>query len=778
GDPAHIPDLSYQQLLDFYKSHYHPSNAVFMTFGDIPVSELHQEFEQLALAKFDRLDEAIAVHDEKRYSAPISVEEFYAVEEADKENKTHVVVGWLLGHSTNLEELFKAQLLSSVLLDTSASPLLHALETTDLGTAPSPMCGLEDSSREMSFMAGLEGCKPDATELVERLVLETLESIKINGIPEDQLEAALHQLELNQREISGDAYPYGLQLILTSLSTAIHRGDAIQVMDIDPVLENLRKQIKDPGFIPQLIDELLLENAHRVTLTLRPDKELNSRKAAAEKARLSELRKTLSDQDVGAIVARARQLAQRQQQADDPGLLPKVGLEDVPESISEPQREDLQLPGSAAAVSHYSQGTNGLAYQQVVFSLPAIADDLLAVLPLYTSCISELGVGEKDYTAVQTWQARISGGLNCFTRIRGGVDDEQSNCALLTFSSKSLSNNHGELSKLIHETIASVRFDEDRRVQELIEQICARKENSITQQGHSLAMSLASSGMSPSARLAHRSGGLLGISNLRKLRAKLASAQSRQDLLRKFAQIHTLIQQSPRQFLLIGEAEERDAMVQDLARYWAEEMPRSTKDSFSLPPVRQAIREIWTTTTQVNFCAQAFPTVSSSHEDNAVLHVLAGYLRNGFLHRAIREKGGAYGAGASQDANAAAFRFFSYRDPRLTATFDDFAKAVDWIIEGKHPANLLEEAILGVISSMDKPSSPAGEAKQAFYNYQFGRTPQLREAFRHRVLETSEADLRSVAQRYLVPETASLGIITNKESVDSLAELHCKVINM
>src|SRR6478609_5688884 len=36
GDPECIPDLSYEQLKAFYQTHYHPSNAIFMTYGDIP----------------------------------------------------------------------------------------------------------------------------------------------------------------------------------------------------------------------------------------------------------------------------------------------------------------------------------------------------------------------------------------------------------------------------------------------------------------------------------------------------------------------------------------------------------------------------------------------------------------------------------------------------------------------------------------------------------------------------------------------------------------------
>ena len=241
------------------------------------------------------LDINIEVKDEKRYLAPISVEESYANEEADKP-QSHVVLAWLLGRSTDLGELFRAELVSSVLLDNSASPLLQALETSELGSSPSPMCGLEDSNREMSMMAGLEGCTTQSSEAIENLIIKTLEDVVKNGIPYSQVEASLHQLELHQREISGDSYPYGLQLILAGLSTAMHRGDPIELLNIDPVLAELRELIKDDRFIPNLVQKLLLDNPHRVRVTLKPDPELAKRKVQAELDQLAAIKSTLDDE--------------------------------------------------------------------------------------------------------------------------------------------------------------------------------------------------------------------------------------------------------------------------------------------------------------------------------------------------------------------------------------------------------------------------------------------------------------------------------------------------
>lgn len=776
GEPDHIPDLSYEELVHFYKTHYHPSNAVFMTFGDIPAIEHHKQFEELALNGFEKLDVHIEVQDEKRYLAPVRIEEHYSVDETEGD-KTHVVVGWLLGRSTDLADLFKAQLLSSVLLDNSASPLLRVLETTSLGSAPSPMCGLEDSNREMTFMAGLEGCDEGATAQIESLVLDTLKQIAEEGVDPNQVEAALHQLELNQREISGDSYPYGLQLILTGLSTALHRGDPIELLNMDPVLAELRELIKDKNFIPDLIRELLLENCHRVTVTLQPDAEMAARKVAAEKAKLASLREQLDEDQTQALVAQAKALSDRQAQQDDPSQLPKVGLEDVPSTITEPKRQDSRLARSDLPVSFYGQGTNGLAYQQVVFELPQLDEELLPALPLYTSCIAEFGVDDKDYSEVQTWQAQISGGLNCFTSIRSAIDDVQASQSVLSFSSKALSRNHGELTTLMHDTIHKVRFDEPQRLKEIVDQICARKESSITGQGHSLAMTLASSRMSPVARLSHRYAGLEGIQYLKTLRDELTEAGAREKMLSDFSRLHQQILAASPQFLVIGEPGSDSALLADLDRYW-QPGAGAVQSSLTLKPVREQIREAWTTATQVNFCAKAFPTVASSHADNAKLHVLAAYLRNGFLHQAIRERGGAYGGGASQDATSASFRFFSYRDPRLQETLDDFDSAVDWVINAEQPAHQLEEAILSVIATMDKPTSPAGEAKQAFYNQLFGRTLEHRMAFRRQVLATTREDLRDIASRYLQPEQASVGIVSNKSALEDVKIEGLKTVNL
>ncbi|MFK5892786.1 MAG: insulinase family protein [Pseudomonadota bacterium] len=775
GEPDDIPDLSYAQLKHFYKTYYHPSNAIFMTYGDIPASEHQEKFENLVLSRYQQQDVKIQVADEKRLYAPIAVEESYALDEANLNdqssehktvNKTHLVLAWLLGPSANLEQQLKAQLLSNLLLDSSAAPLLHALETTKIGSSPSSLCGLEDSNKEMMFVCGLEGANAEDAEKFEILVLDVLNQIAKDGVDEQLLNAVLHQLELHQREISGDHYPYGLQLILSGLSTAIHRGDVARVMDVDRVLEQIREEIKQADFVQNLVRDLLLNNQHRVRLTMKPDTQLSARKEAAEKKRLEIIKSHLTDQQKQQIVEQSQALTQRQEQQDDESILPKVSLEDVPEQIKEPQVEQINQNG--VLLNQYEQGTNGLTYQQLLIDIPSMNDELLQVLPLFCHCITELGCDNKTYIETQLLHSSISGGINAYTSYRGTISDEQDVKGLFVLSTKALNRNYQQISNLLKNTLETIRFDETDKIKEIISQSRIKKEQSITGNGHQLAMIAASSGMSPVALLTHKQQGLYSVQYIKSLDDDISTKNETSivTLVEKLKQIHQLLLASPKQFLLVAEAEQLKSQSQFIFSLWDNSRPvRSTQTSLQLKQTRKTIKQAWYTSTQVNFCAKSYPTVTIEHEHAAALTVLGSFLRNGFLHRVIREQGGAYGGGAIQDSLNACFKFFSYRDPRLTETLDDFDKSIQWLKETKHDYQPLEEAILGVISSLDKPGSPAGEAKQAFQNQYYGRSLEQRQAFRKKILQVSIEDLQQLADIYFNPDGASIAVVCNsKES--------------
>lgn len=783
GEPEVIPTLTYQQLKAFHTEHYHPSNAFFATYGDLDVVEHQAHLHEWALRYFEAEPRDLRVPDEQRYTSPRSVTLPYALEEETR-NKTHIVLGWLLCRTTDLKEILCAHLLAGILLDHSASPLRHALETCPLGAAPSELCGLEGATREASFVCGLEGSDPEHAEAVEKLILGVLEEVAERGVPRTMADAVLHQMELSQREIRGGDHPYGLQLLDRAIPAALHGGDPIAWLHLDPVLEDLRGALEQPDFIQSLTRRSLLGNPHRVRVVMVPDKTLSARQQRATRLLLARLKSSLSAPEKARLVEQATALQARQNELNDPDILPKVGLEDVPPDLRIPEGQKDAVGG--IPVSWYRQGTNGLVYQSVVAELPVLTPEQTELLDLYCAFLTEVGCGARDYLEVQAWQAAVSGGIGAQVAVCATINEVQAIHASFRLGANGLVRNQEALARLLRKTFHSARFDELPRLRELVAQLCAAREAAVTDQGHWLAMLAAGSGLGPAAFLHHQWDGLQGLKRLKALDKAIEAEASLAEFADRLAYIHEQMIQAPHQLLVVGEARRQDAMASALSAAWQERRSRSTRSedasgagmdqerasrpvistTFRASPVIAAINQAWVTSTEVNFCAKAYPTVAADHPDAPALLVLGRFLQNGYLHRAIREQGGAYGSGAGYDADTGAFRFFSYRDPRLAETLEEFDASLRWLQRGRHEYHSLEEAILGVIRAIDRPGSPAGEAIKAFMSSLNGRTPDYLRRLRQRVLKVTTEDLKRAAETYLTFERANTAVISNLRTLE------------
>jgi len=769
GDPAVIPELTWEQLKAFHALHYHPSNAVVFTYGDLPAEELQDRFERRALSEFTAIDvSALAIPDEVRYDAPQQHTASYPLAEESTAGRTHVALGWLLGRNSDMRDVMEARVLSDVLLDNSSSPLRHALETSDLGTAPSPLCGVDDDTREMSFAAGIEGTDPDKADQVEQLILGVLEEVAEKGVAVESVMAVLHQLELAQREVTGDGFPYGLQLALRALTPVLHGGDPVAALDIDELLAQIRKDAQDPQFIPGLVRKLLLSNKHRVRLVMEPDTDLAAKEERDEEQRLKNLEGKLDNTERKKIADLAQALADRQASEDDIEMLPRVTLDDVPAEIKMPVGKPDKI-GSLPGV-WYTSGTNGMVYQQLIADLPLLADDLIDALPLYTLCLTEIGSAGRNYMQTQAEHASVLGAIGARVSTRSVLHDRDKIHGSMVLSAKGLNRNSDHLTRLIWDTIESPDFGETERVKDLISQVRTRRESSITGRGHSFAMSAASCRHSVSAALGERWSGLQGLVNIKDLDDQIQHDDAAlEQLAGSFKRIHEHIRAAPKEWLIVSE-EEQQRQIRESIEQREIAVTGKASDNFVYDFDFENVRQAWSTNAQVNFCAKSFPAVPSGHPDAAILTVLGEYLGNGFLHSAIREKGGAYGGGASFDGESAAFRFYSYRDPRLLETMDDFDESVRWLFNESHKERLLEEAILGIISRIDKPGSPAGEAIGNYYAERYGRGADYVQELRQRILKLRFADLAEVAEKYLIDKPASCAVVGGAERMAQLTD--------
>ena len=772
GDPKEIPDLSYEQLVEFYKTHYHPSNAVFMTFGNQNAYDLQEQFETLALHKFSK-GTTLYSTPEKRLTAPIEVTESYAVDSEDLKDKTFHVMSWLLPETSDIKLRLGMRLVEGILLENSASPLRHYLETCGYAQSTGPLMGVDDSNFEMTFYCGVQGSNAEYAENFKSGVLNILQDVASKPVDTDLVDAILHQIELHQREINGDGTPYGLSLILNGLGSAIHHNDPIHVWDVDSAIEQVKEELKDPMWLSKLIQTHLLDNPHRVQMTLVPDATKSVKEQQAEQARLAEITANLTEAQKIEIQEKTEALKKRQDTPDDLELLPKVGLEDVPADlhIVPGQLREIICNGLDTPLNLYHAGTNGIYYQQVLIQIP---DEIVQspYFNLLSILMGEVGAGEYDYLELQQLQTAVSGGLGMGASLRSKVDNKDRISAWLTLTTKSLTQKLDAI-QLLKLAFEQLRFDEKDRIIELLQQRKTRWQSRLSGSGHSYAMQTASRQMSALARRDYHNTGLGALNWLSDLVTKIDQDEDAYHaLIAELQAIHRKLLQAPKQFLLVCEEHHSDRLVEEVQNVWDKlQVNKAPVTLTQVEQVNTANDEAWLIQTNVQFCASAYQAVDVAHADAAPLMVLAAYLRNGFLHSAIREKGGAYGGGASYDGNACSFRFYSYRDPRLAETFNDFEASVQWLLNTEQQPHQLEEAILGLVASMDKPGSPAGEAITACYALLHARTPKFRKMLRERLLNVTLDDLNRVAKQYLLQQKPVKAVVAPFAKREELQQL-------
>ena len=737
GDPEKIIDLTHADLVAFHQKHYHPSNATFFTFGNVSIDEIHNHLEKNVFQKFTPATEQLTIKPAKIFTSPVKASGTYQPLPGDESNH-HVVISWLLGDSHNPLNLLEKYFLSNVLLDNSASPLRKALELSKLGKSPSPFLGIEPSNKEIVFMAGLEGVGKDKASEVEELILTTLEKLVIDGVPEDLINSSLHQLEIGQREVSGGGMPYGLQLMLGCMNACIHHDDPISMLDLDANFRKLKTLISQKGYIEELISTCLIKNQHRLNYELKPDPKFNENLENFFTSTLKNKEETLTEEDRGEINDLAKALKARQEAMDDVEILPKVTKQDIPL-----KREYTHVSFLKNNRSVYEVGTNGLMYSDFLFPCKNLTSQELLFSSLYTFILTEVGLKESSYEEIQALQSSITGGLNASFKLQTN-DQSEPGKLFLCISSKSLENNFDEMEKLILNTLENARFDEEDRILDLFNIFIARNEESINQNGHILAMNSAASSLNKFSATAYQMSGLQMLNQSKATISKMKDAADAINLINMLKSIHFKVLHNPFKIFTACSPKTLDAKSMDFKniQYEAEQC--------LIEPINE--QTAWITGSQVCYCAEAFQSVPREHPDAPALSVLATVLRNGFLHTAIREKGGAYGAGATNDTSTNTFKFFSYRDPKCTETFSAFKDAVEWSktsITEQH----LEEAILGVVSSIDKPLSPVGEAKNDFnFNLENISTKERLE-MRQRVINCSIEDLIRVNEKYLTKDS-------------------------
>jgi Zn-dependent M16 (insulinase) family peptidase len=146
-----------------------------------------------------------------------------------------------------------------------------------------------------------------------------------------------------------------------------------------------------------------------------------------------------------------------------------------------------------------------------------------------------------------------------------------------------------------------------------------------------------------------------------------------------------------------------------------------------------------------------------------MLLIATELMKNVYLHKEIREKGGAYGGGAAYTPTTGNFHFYAYRDPNLNSSVEAFYRAVEVIANKQFNERELEEAKLGVVQTLDAPVPPGNRAMVAYSWAKAGRTLALREAFRSSVIRATSDDVAKAISEHLSGHEGILVSFLGKE---------------
>lgn len=769
GDPRDIPELTHENLVNFHKLHYHPSNSIFFTFGDISAAE-HQENFNKYLERFSYSEAAAAIHvkPDVRLNKPSTLSCPYSSNDA----KDILSLSWLLPQGESLQEnqllLLEAQFLEQVLLATSSSPLMQYLETSKLGVAPGPIIGLEDEILDKLFTFSLEGAIAADSLKFEQEIISELNKVATNGVKREDLEATLFQFETSYRDINSTSYPYGLGLIMRIINGSLQGFDPFEIMDYDKKLDFLKAKITKPNFIKDLINKFFLANNNKLNLSLVADAKLGEELVKAEKAKLSKIKDSLEQKDLERIKDENASLLARQQQDEDLTSLPKIDKKDLTKGAKLVSLSKSKIIGD----DFFAEcATNDLNYFRIYSQLSYDTD--VFALSLLDKFITDLGVKksyidgeEKDYLETAKINYQNLGSLSASIATPYNIQTKQDSL-YFSLGYKTLADKNATACDILLHTFTQVRFDETKRIQNLISQLHANTQNSITDSGHILAMDLAASKLSKKASFNSDMSGVGFITKLEQLNKSL----NINDLVVKWQEILTKAKKGHKKSLLItneNSSEKTISQLQNkLSQFEASEFEETIIDETQKDS--NEIKTVYSTATEINFCGMAIKVIDKSHVDSYLLSLIALSLRNGFLHNAIREAGGAYGGGASYDSNAGIFRFFSYRDPRDLDTIVDFKQSIKWLLQsGEFNQEILDEAILNLISSIDKPLLPVVNVTSSFGAFLNGVTDEYLAQQRLKILSANVALCVEAAYKYLNDKPTSIGIITNEKQASKL----------
>ncbi len=389
GHPEKIPELSYEEFLKFHRTYYHPSNSKIFFYGnDDPKKRLEILDEYLNRFEYQEVDSQIKP--QPKLNGPFRKEFFYPSDE--KNAKCMITLNWLLSETTDPDKNFELELLDTLLVGMTSSPLRQRLIESGLGEDIVGV-GLEDEIYQMYFSTGLKGVKEKNLFKVEELILNTINELSKQGFDRDLIEAGINLIEFSLRENNTGSLPQGLVIMFRSLCSWLYDKDPLVFLEFEKPLERLKDRVfKDKELFQNLIKELLIANTHRFTVVLKPDPFMKQKIVEKEKEIITKKIRSLSSEEKKKLFMFLTSFKKWQQTPDPKEALakiPRLQKQDLPKKEKEIPLEEIDSYGNK--ILFHDLFTNNIVYLDVGFNIEDVEQHLIPYIPLFSRCLTEIG---------------------------------------------------------------------------------------------------------------------------------------------------------------------------------------------------------------------------------------------------------------------------------------------------------------------------------------------------------------------------------------------------
>ncbi len=742
GDPEVIPQLSYQEFLEFHERYYHPSNSYIYLYGNMDMAEKLQFIDEHYLSGYviRQIDSEIV--SQPAFREPVRVVKEYPISEEEKEEEnTFLSVNYCVGDTLDREKYVAFQVLDYALCSAPGAPLKQKL--IDLGIGKDVYSDYENGIKQTYFSIVAKDTSLDKEEAFLQTIEEVLKDLAEKGLDKKALLAGLNYFEFRYREADFGSYPKGLMYGLQMLDSWLY-DEATPFMHIEAneTFGKLREKV-ETDYFETLIKEALLDNAHKAVVILAPKKGLSEEREQKQREQLAAIRAAMTEEELQQVRDMNEQLTlfrETEDSKEDLEKIPMLTRQDMTREARDLVNEVRTMAGSTFL--YHNIFTNGIGYIRFLFDLQNIPEDYFPYLGILKGCLGLLNTKSYSYGDLYNEMYLVSGGVSASNALFANSAEPEQFKIAMDVKTKVFYPNMKKSLALIAEMLLTSDFTDSKRIYEVLSEGKSRMQAQMQSGGHSVAMGRAVSYTSVTEALAEQ---LSGIDFYRFTCDLVEHFEERKgELCQKLQELATMVFR-PENLMIdyVGEEQQIPVLEQAVAEFKDQLYTIPVRKERFIPVPRQK-NEGFMTAGQVQYVCRAGDYQKKGLPYTGALRALKVMLGYEYLWTNVRVKGGAYGCMCGFSRTGASY-FVSYRDPNLVKTLDVYEKAAKAIAEYQADERTILQYIIGAISDLDVPMTPPAKGKFSLAAYMSGVTQEMLQQERDELLAVTAEEIQGLA---------------------------------